>query len=563
MCRIESHPAKEITSEVTVCGGGIPEGDPQCSSGASASQGTANVLVPDESIDIGDVYMTPFKVEVTNDPNGDGLPQPGETVHIFITLINAGSADLTNVHATLTAPPIDVDQDGTDDPITIVEGEAYYEDCLGFPGQGGDCSSVPAPPQTCKNLTPFIVTVPAGHPIDVNRRFGLTLTGDIGSPNLAARPSGQFGGINVVVVTVGFAGLCGPAEQAACDDHNPCTADSCSEFTGCVHTNTNAPCDDGNSCTVGTPARADGVPGAAAAPSLRRLTSPTRIVLDLPRSVGWHHMLPDNEHLKITIPQGPRTTAGTPRRTAPASSGTFPPGGRRVRDEDRRREHQPDEPGLRDRLLRGRLQLRPLPVLVGFPGRPRADLPGPELCRPGAAPLNALAHRSGDEQLLARRQDRNVLEVRVQDRRRPLDAGRHGHPDGLQPHEGRLLRQNAVNNPMNMAVVDYFNGTPVTPHTLQITMGPSGTPARRIGRQRQHDVRRPIHRDTSSAIHGPRCAPAHERNVSGAHAEPTYTAPVNTTGKDCTIKLLVEDPFGLTAMGQFTLTVNPAHDIVV
>jgi len=36
-----------------------------------------------------------------------------------------------------------------------------------------------------------------------------------------------------------------------CDDHNGCTADSCSIFYGCVHFHTTKPCEDGNACTVG------------------------------------------------------------------------------------------------------------------------------------------------------------------------------------------------------------------------------------------------------------------------------------------------------------------------
>lgn len=36
-----------------------------------------------------------------------------------------------------------------------------------------------------------------------------------------------------------------------CDDHNPCTDDSCNPSTGCVHTNNAAPCNDNNACTSG------------------------------------------------------------------------------------------------------------------------------------------------------------------------------------------------------------------------------------------------------------------------------------------------------------------------
>src|SRR5262245_57734918 len=36
-----------------------------------------------------------------------------------------------------------------------------------------------------------------------------------------------------------------------CDDHNPCTDDSCDLMTGCAYTNNTWPCDDGNACTDG------------------------------------------------------------------------------------------------------------------------------------------------------------------------------------------------------------------------------------------------------------------------------------------------------------------------
>src|SRR5262249_39276918 len=43
--------------------------------------------------------------------------------------------------------------------------------------------------------------------------------------------------------------LCPNGAATNCDDGNPCTDDSCSDASGCVHTNNSAPCDDGNACT--------------------------------------------------------------------------------------------------------------------------------------------------------------------------------------------------------------------------------------------------------------------------------------------------------------------------
>ena len=46
-------------------------------------------------------------------------------------------------------------------------------------------------------------------------------------------------------------GVCVSGPAANCNDGNPCTDDSCSPDSGCVHALNNAPCDDGDFCTVG------------------------------------------------------------------------------------------------------------------------------------------------------------------------------------------------------------------------------------------------------------------------------------------------------------------------
>jgi len=70
-------------------------------------------------------------------------------------------------------------------------------------------------------------------------------------------PSGPMGtggcGCQLHVVDYYVNGGVGPSEQgtpAECDDHNPCTDDSCDPSRGCVHTNNDAPCNDGDRCTV-------------------------------------------------------------------------------------------------------------------------------------------------------------------------------------------------------------------------------------------------------------------------------------------------------------------------
>ncbi len=45
-------------------------------------------------------------------------------------------------------------------------------------------------------------------------------------------------------------GACLPGAATACDDGNPCTADSCNKLMGCLHVAAASVCDDGNSCTI-------------------------------------------------------------------------------------------------------------------------------------------------------------------------------------------------------------------------------------------------------------------------------------------------------------------------
>ncbi len=46
-------------------------------------------------------------------------------------------------------------------------------------------------------------------------------------------------------------GLCLPGDASVCDDANPCTTDSCSKLTGCVFGPNSLGCDDGDPCTFG------------------------------------------------------------------------------------------------------------------------------------------------------------------------------------------------------------------------------------------------------------------------------------------------------------------------
>lgn len=45
-------------------------------------------------------------------------------------------------------------------------------------------------------------------------------------------------------------GVCGGGTPLSCDDHNPCTADSCDPVVGCLHIPVLASCDDGDACSL-------------------------------------------------------------------------------------------------------------------------------------------------------------------------------------------------------------------------------------------------------------------------------------------------------------------------
>lgn len=270
-CEVSAHPAKEVSSSVVVCGDLIPDGEGMCPDSQFATEGPANIFVPDLDVEIGDAYFTVMGTEML-DPNGDGLIQTGETVGLKFALLNVGSSPVSQVSAVLSSPDRDLDLDGVLDRVTIDQDTAQYPDgpCFaGFPTGSGDCDTVGSTPEGCKNSTPFIVTFPQGHPGDVGRKFILTVSYVLGS---------QEGRLELgVPLVLGVGGKCGdgtvdPGEQ--CDDGNLedfdccsveclldvqgaectgdgslCTDDVCDADGTCTHPANTAPCDDGNACT--------------------------------------------------------------------------------------------------------------------------------------------------------------------------------------------------------------------------------------------------------------------------------------------------------------------------
>jgi len=190
---------KEIPSQVSVCGDGIPGQDGACAGGVSkVTTGTFMRLVPDTDLTVGNAYLTPFKVEVTNEtgvndlvsgsPVGDGLLEPGETANISVNLVNAGPLPVQGVIGTITAPVVDLTEDGVDNPVgvTIVTGTGNYGTIAGTQATT-DCSPVTLQPKA--GTLPFKITVPSNHPGDTTHPFVLNVTGTVnGSPFTMAVP---------------------------------------------------------------------------------------------------------------------------------------------------------------------------------------------------------------------------------------------------------------------------------------------------------------------------------------------------------------------------------------
>jgi len=214
-CRVSPHPAKEVTSQLTVCGANIPAGTAMCSSGDFGSQGSVNVFVPDDQVDVGNVFLAPLKVEI-RDTSGDGLVEPGESFDLFVSLTNAGSKTLTGAIAALSAPEVDLDENLDDvvptsdpDPVVITRSSSRYPDLEGAAIGGGqqDCSTaIPLQPvRSFTNSTSFSVMVPADHPSDTAHPFHLNLTGQVAGVATSL-------GTNFVL---GIGSVCGEAETAS------------------------------------------------------------------------------------------------------------------------------------------------------------------------------------------------------------------------------------------------------------------------------------------------------------------------------------------------------------
>jgi hypothetical protein len=212
-CRIESSPAMEVSSQLTVCGDAIPAGSATCGTGRLGTRGPVNLLVPDGSIFVDPVNGRPVlslrEVQVVG-ASGNGFVRPGDRVLLFLSLVNAGPGTVRGVTSDLIAPDVDLDDDRIPDPVTIVSEVSTFPDLgTGITDPGGadpPCGEgVAANPPPSTNDVPFEVIVPANHPGDTAHGFTLRVSGRTGPD-----PGVPFGADVSFVVSIG--GVCVPGQ---------------------------------------------------------------------------------------------------------------------------------------------------------------------------------------------------------------------------------------------------------------------------------------------------------------------------------------------------------------
>jgi hypothetical protein len=135
-------------------------------------------LIPDLTRPIGDAYVTPLAVHVT-DTSNDGLIQPGETVQLVVEVLNAGPVTIAGATATLTSPPLDLSDDGESNPVSVLISPLpeSFGDILGTPPGEGDCNAPRRPLDPARNAVAYDVTFPPNHPGDTSRPFTLQFAG--------------------------------------------------------------------------------------------------------------------------------------------------------------------------------------------------------------------------------------------------------------------------------------------------------------------------------------------------------------------------------------------------
>jgi len=181
-CQILTVLAKEVPTSIAICGTGIPDGNARCANGDPATQGTFMKLIPDPTKPVGDAYITPYRVHVT-EPGGDGMIQPGEMVHVVVEVLNSGPFNVENAVGTLISPPVVLTDGGSPASVTISSLSESFGDIRGVPIGEGGCAAPRQKVTPAHNEIPFEISFPLDHPGETSRPFVLQIAGIVnGSP---------------------------------------------------------------------------------------------------------------------------------------------------------------------------------------------------------------------------------------------------------------------------------------------------------------------------------------------------------------------------------------------
>ena len=178
ICRPAGVLFREVSTTLTVCGDSIPGPDGTCGDGVSnVASGTFNRFVPDTETTVGDAFVTPFAVRV-DDASRDGLLGAGEAATIEIDILNAGPIDIENATGTLLVQPVDLSQDGVENPLAfeLIVGSATYGTIPGTQ-PSVDCEPVDVVPASSDG--PYEILIPEGFPGDVSYPMAVRIEGTV------------------------------------------------------------------------------------------------------------------------------------------------------------------------------------------------------------------------------------------------------------------------------------------------------------------------------------------------------------------------------------------------
>jgi hypothetical protein len=163
--------------------------------GKVIGQGPCALIVPAPEVDVQGFLPAAVSMSIV-DESGDGLPQPGERVQIYMGVKNLGATGMNGPLATLSSAPDELNPSA----IQLIHASSEFESFPPLP-PGGDCeTSVEAESRT--NLTAFELVVPADQEPDVARVFQVSF-----SPGDGVGPTVEM------PVVIGIGSSCDPGSE--------------------------------------------------------------------------------------------------------------------------------------------------------------------------------------------------------------------------------------------------------------------------------------------------------------------------------------------------------------